>query len=110
MKRKNRTSLLWILCAALLTAGIAVYTYPGPGGRERADDAARSIKDTIGRRALQCYVIEGAYPPDLAYLEENYGLVLNKEDYLIVYDVFAENLPPEVRVIARAGREQDGRT
>ena len=48
--------------------------------------------------ALQCYVVEGVYPPSLEYLEENYGLVLNHQDYYIHYDIFAENLAPEVIV------------
>ena len=51
--------------------------------------------------AVQCYVVEGVYPPSLSYLEENYGLTLNKEDYYIHYEIFAENLPPEVRITKR---------
>ena len=55
------------------------------------------------RRARQCYVIEGAYPQDLRYQEENYGLAVNHEEYLIVYNAFAENLPPEIRVKYKGG-------
>ena len=62
-------------------------------------DRENAIKETVQERALQCYVIENAYPESLAYLEENYGLTVNKEDYLIVYDLFAENQPPTVKVI-----------
>ena len=47
----------------------------------------------------QCYVIEKAYPESLSYLEENYGLAVNKEDYLIVYQLYAENQPPQIRVM-----------
>ncbi len=64
-------------------------------------DRENAIKETVQERALQCYVIENAYPESLAYLEENYGLTVNKEDYLIVYDLFAENQPPQIRVIYR---------
>lgn len=65
------------------------------------DIAAReaSIKQTVQERALQCYVIENAYPESLTYLEENYGLTVNKEDYLIVYELYAENQPPQIKVI-----------
>ena len=62
-------------------------------------DRENAIKETVQERALQCYVIENACPESLAYLEENYGLTVNKEDYLIVYDLFAENQPPAVKVI-----------
>ena len=65
------------------------------------DIAAReqAIKETVQQRALQCYVIENAYPESLDYLEENYGLTVNTKDYLIVYQLFAENQPPMVKVI-----------
>jgi len=65
------------------------------------DIAARenAIKQTVQERALQCYVIENAYPESLDYLEENYGLTVNTKDYLIVYQLFAENQPPMVKVI-----------
>lgn len=60
-----------------------------------------SIRKNVMDSALQCYVVEGAYPPSLKYLEENYGLTLNKEDYYIHYEIFAENVPPDVRVTYR---------
>lgn len=58
-----------------------------------------AIRETVQERALQCYVIEDAYPESLAYLEENYGLTVNKQDYLVVYQLYAENQPPMVKVI-----------
>ena len=99
---KTRTKK-WIevLCAlAVLIIVIAV-----PSSRraraEEAEDSVQAIRETVMQRALQCYVIEGAYPVSLEYLEENYGLTVNTEEYKIVYTPYAENLPPEVRVIYR---------
>ena len=37
----------------------------------------------------------------LLYLTENYGLQINTEDYLVVYDCFSSNLPPSIRVVVR---------
>ena len=45
--------------------------------------------------------IEGASPSSLAYLEENYGLVVNRSDYAITYEVFADNVMPNVVVLAK---------
>ena len=83
-----------IACCVVLHAVFTV-TDEDIAAREKA------IEQTVRERALQCYVIENAYPESLAYLEENYGLTVNKEDYLIVYDLFAENQPPQIRVIYR---------
>ena len=67
------------------------------------EQQARAIEDAVSERALQCYVIENAYPESLAYLEDNYGLTVNKEDFKIVYTPYAENLPPDVKVIWKGG-------
>ncbi len=84
-----------ILVIAILAAAIWQLN---PGGSGFDEEAAASVKDATLRCALQCYVVEGAYPPDLKYLQENYGLAVNTRDYYITYDSFASNLAPDVRV------------
>ena len=76
---KRKTWILWVLLLALLLGGFAA----------------------VQRSALQCYAVEGAYPPDLQYLEDNYGLQVNKKDFYVTYEAFASNLPPTVRVTVR---------
>jgi hypothetical protein len=71
------------------------------GGRDIDDSSALVIREAVQRSALQCYAVEGAYPPDLRYLEENYGLQVNQQDFYVTYDAFASNLPPTVRVTRR---------
>lgn len=92
-----------IVACVVLAAVIIAFAVPftGKAAAEGREDSIRSITDTVRQMALQCYVIEGAYPESLDYLEENYGLTVNKEDFMIVYTPFAENLPPDVRVIDR---------
>lgn len=88
-----------ILIAVISTA--AVFAMLSSGTEKDSEAQTDSIAQTIYDRALQCYVIEGAYPESLAYLEENYGLAVNKQDYKIVYTPYADNLPPEIRVLRR---------
>ena len=94
----RRIKILAAVVLAFLIAGVWIRVQTARSSEEEIRDSIASITQTVQRRALQCYVIEGAYPESLSYLEENYGLTVNHEDYLIVYDAFAENLPPEVRV------------
>ena len=102
MKKKRRAA--WTAgVLAVIAAAIVIWAVPF-SGRARADereDSIRSITETVQKMALQCYVIEGAYPEGLEYLQENYGLTVNTEEYLIIYTPYAENLPPEVQVIWR---------
>ena len=95
--KKNR---LLIPLLFILLIGIGIFSY----GRLNSNDAmheeiSSSIKDTIMKRALQCYAVEGSYPESLEYLEKNYGLIINHNDYRVTYEIFADNLPPEVRVV-----------
>ena len=101
MKKRTGKLLIW-LCVIVVAVILIAVPASRSAAAEEAEDSVLSIRDTIMERALQCYVIEGAYPMSLEYLEDNYGLTVNKEDYLIMYTPFAENLPPEVKVIYRA--------
>ena len=89
--------LLAIACFVLILLGI-FYSQKGNTDRDMDEESLLSVKSAIQRSALQCYVVEGVYPPDLAYLQDNYGLQVNTDDFYIVYDAFAENLPPDVLV------------
>lgn len=59
------------------------------------------LRQSARRAVVQCYAIEGAYPPDVEYLEENYGLEYNHEKYFIDYEIFASNIMPNVDVFER---------
>lgn len=95
---KNHKFIFFCILAAVV---ICAVTFALVLGTDEEDMQAKekAIEDTIRERAMQCYVIEDAYPESLAYLEKNYGLAVNKEDYKIIYAPFAENMPPQIKVI-----------
>lgn len=71
-----------------------------------ADKAARekqcsSVEDEIMNGAVLCYSIEGEYPPNLSYLEENYGITVNSDKYIVGYDYFGANIRPTITVVER---------
>jgi len=68
-----------------------------------ASDGAelKLVRDAVKNAALTCYAVEGAYPEDLEYLREHYGLGYNEERYMIYYDAFASNVLPDIRVVER---------
>jgi len=63
----------------------------------------KQIEEVIRKYAVACYAQEGAYPVDIAYLEENYGLIVNEEKYFYYYDLFASNILPDIEVRAIEG-------
>ena len=82
----------FILAAALILPRIA---------RNVRENSREAIRETVLRRAAECYAVEGAYPDSLAYLEEHYALVINHRDFIVTYEVYASNQMPEVRVLVR---------
>ena len=87
-----------IVIAVMAVSVMLCSCAPDAGDRAGMEESAQAIKTTIMEKALQCYVIEGSYPSDLEYLEENYGLIVNHSDFRIMYTPVAENLPPQIKV------------
>lgn len=91
------------LCAfALLAAGAsAVLNFID---RQSARAEEELVLGAVRQAMITCYAVEGAYPADVAYLKENYGLAYNEDEYFVFYDAFASNILPEIRV-SRKGAE-----
>ncbi len=63
------------------------------------------IEDIIRHYATTCYALEGSYPSGLKYLQKNYGLILDEEQYVYYYDAFASNLLPDIKVMRKTESE-----
>jgi len=94
-KMKRKISL-WIglvvfVCLAVVAgAGIA-------GMRDRNGEQQLAVqKKAIERAAVLCYALEGFYPPKIEYLEEKYGLIVDRNRFFIVYRAFGSNIRPEI--------------
>ena len=66
LRRRFALAAAGLLLAAALAAGAW-----GAGRLEKdlAAKGAGALRATVLERAVQCYALEGAYPPSLAYLE-----------------------------------------
>lgn len=104
-RRKPAARLLPLLAAAVLLAALLA------GGlalnrrvvRDMAGQAAAALRETVLSLAVQCYAVEGVYPPSVAYLKAHYGLQVNEERFIVSYDAFAANQLPDVMVLEREG-------
>jgi|LGOV01.1.fsa_nt_gb hypothetical protein len=63
------------------------------------------IQTVVEKYAIQCYATEGAYPPNVEYLEEHYGLILNEEKYIYEYEPIAENIKPIIHIFIKPDYE-----
>ncbi len=96
--------------AAAFCLVIVLFLSGVSGFLERAEtEGAQTLRDAISRASVQCYAIEGRYPPSVDYLEEHYGIQIDRERFDVFYDGFASNIMPEITVIPVEGGESGGR-
>jgi hypothetical protein len=102
-KRRNATvrrSTIISFVVFICFCGILLHGIADVSAASRREQLRVLSRATV-RAAVQCYAIEGRYPPSIAYLEENYGLLIDHQRYLVTYNSFASNLMPEITVIDR---------
>ena len=63
------------------------------------------VKDAVHNAVITCYAVEGAYPPDVDYLVNNYGLAYDDTRFHVYYDAFASNIFPEIQVYLKGADE-----
>lgn len=98
--RKLNLSFLSIIVSLIIIAlvvGVVVFSIDKDGYK---DKLTQQIEDSVMSSVVQCYALEGAYPDDLTYLQDNYGLQLDKSKYVYHYEKFASNILPDVQVLA----------
>ena len=98
ISHKQRNILLALLCILVLVCTVLAFS---GSGDDLDEETVTAIRDAIRRSALQCYVVEGVYPPDLAYLQDHYGLQINTDNYYVVYEAFASNMPPTINIVRK---------
>ncbi len=84
---------VFVLVLALFGAGTVLFA------KRAEENGAETLRSSIGRASVQCYAIEGRYPPSIKYLEENYGLQIDQERYNVFYSGFASNIMPDITVV-----------
>jgi hypothetical protein len=101
-EQQKRSRRRLIVDAVLLAIVVALMVFVFMGAHQNArEQGVISLRESIINSAKQCCAVEGSYPSSLDHLEENYGLVINRDDYVVSYEWFADNVIPSVVVTAR---------
>lgn len=64
-------------------------------------EQTKILERAVTQSITQCYALEGAYPPNITYLEEHYGLTYDTDSYFIDYQYIGSNLRPDVTIIKK---------
>ncbi len=91
----------WISLLVLLVLMLVLVDGLENFGGNATEVNVERVEDAIRRAAVQCYATEGSYPPDVYYLSEHYGLILNEELYFYHFEVLGANIMPQIGVYKR---------
>lgn len=91
-----------VMFAAMLTWFIIASTNAASStGKQELSALKTNIENSI----TMCYAVEGAYPENVEYLCNHYGLIYDKDKYIIHYECFASNIRPTVLVLEKGVRQ-----
>lgn len=106
MEGKQKFKKIGLLIAILVIGYISIYIMSIDKFWENGqEDTNVAIENAIRKSALECYALEGGFPPSIDYLKENYGLIVNEDAYFYHYQVTASNMIPDIKVIKRWNNE-----
>ena len=86
---------------ALAIAAGAFFALSSASSDNMRDQGAESVRQAVLSAAMQCCAVEGSFPSTVEHLEEHYGLTVNHDDYVVLYEAFASNVTPSVTVVPR---------
>lgn len=96
---KKRKRVLSFLPVGLLAAAVLFMTAVNGLDHGQKEQNRLQLERSLRLAAVACYAAEGAYPPGPGYLQEHYGVQINEERYAVFYEIFAENMMPEITVV-----------
>ena len=99
-KRGPLATLRTILAPLIFTLVIIGAILYGLRQTEQSNsgEGLRILQEGLTRAAVTCYVVEGRYPGSVAYIEERYGVRVDRTRYVAHYDAFASNILPQIMV------------
>lgn len=101
LREMVRPILLFVLVVAVLLVGI------GRLNTASLQEELATAEEAVRRAAVQCYAVEGSYPPNLEYMKENYGLAVDESRFVVHYQPIGSNLMPQIAVIALEGEPRE---
>ena len=103
MRNKNGQSplLILLLPAAVLAVLLCFFSGLSNLSQSRQEEDRLQLETAVRKAVVACYAAEGFYPPNLEYLQDQYGLQISNHKYTVVYRGFGANLMPDITVLER---------
>ena len=100
--RKNRIRLIAdgvLMILATVVIMTFVISAMGDASADSKDEGQRLLETSLHRAVVTCYATQGFYPPDIDYIKDNLGVIIDTEAFNVYYEIFAENVMPQITVV-----------
>ncbi len=102
--RRINLPLVSVIVSVLVIAAVAAVIFLSFDEKQLDNRQSDLVRESVMNSVATCYALEGKYPDDLEYLQQNYGLQIDTKRYIYHYEKFASNILPDVQVFAKIGR------
>lgn len=58
-------------------------------------------RTAIQKSIVNCYAVEGSYPPNIKYVEDHYGIKIDHSKYIVNYELIGSNVMPSIQVLEK---------
>lgn len=96
MMKYIKASLGVILVALLLVSSISLTSQMESGSKT---ETLSQMELAVKQACVTCYALEGRYPPNLEYMSKNYGIAIDENRYIVLYQVFGQNIMPMIKIM-----------
>ncbi len=110
LQKKKKIAFPKIPVLTVIAVGMLLMMYLAVNSVETTNisEKEKTIEELVMRSAIHCYAMEGAYPQDVSYLEENYNLNIDTENYIVYYELSSPNTAPKVIVVYNDTSQEEG--
>ncbi len=94
LKQYSIIFVMLIIFSVLISLFLSIDSF----GINTMKNQEKKVQEIIRKAAVSCYALEGQYPPDLDYLVENYGVILDHKSYAYWFEPCGSNVMPSIVV------------
>ena len=99
---KKRIFSSFTLSVVIFIAVIALFVYGiSAVSNSSVVNDQEILSEAVNRDIVHCYCIEGMYPPNISYMEDHYGLIYDKDKFIVDYEYIRANIMPKVTIVRK---------
>lgn len=109
---EKKTVFPWkglVITLAVFLAVIALFSVlTARASSSGIEEQKQLLERALRGAAVTSYAVSGSYPATLEALVQEYGVIIDEDRFIVLYDVFAPNVMPSITIIVRDLAQGEG--